>query len=171
MAAISSRSVIPHNPQWTPSEMTFGALYGMRGLRVPEQLIHHNNSNSPHPLPWRNAFVISAHLYFTLEDADSILSYMARNGNPAVLFFDKYYSAFFIATAALISVNAYTVLTDQTNKNVSDVSSQFDKFAVTVWKATPYLMLVSRLAINMLYIPYNKVFGLVSLAAAGFKWE
>ena len=44
-----------------------------------------------------------------------------------------------------------------------------DKFLVVIWKATPYLMLITNVALIILDLRKNIVIGMVSLATAGIS--
>lgn len=153
--------------QWNPPEVTLAMWDGFHRVRVWEQVINHNNSNSPKSLSWRSVIPVCSGLFFTHTRVFNFLSSLTEKGNQGALFFQNYEGAFAAATVALVILNGITILADQTNKNISDFPSQLDKFRLTVWKATPYLMLVTNIALLIIDIPQSKDLGLISLATAG----
>jgi hypothetical protein len=163
MAAALTRSMIS---TWSPAAVSLPALNGFHRLRVWERMINHSSSNEPSPLLWRSVISVSVGLLLTQLTASDVLSPLAEKGNPGALFFQNYESAFAVATFTLVVLNGITIFAGETNKNVSDFPSQLDQFRLAVWKTTPYLMLVTNIALLIIDIPQSKGLGLISLATA-----
>lgn len=106
-------------------------------------------------------------LYFTYETASKVLPYASRIGTIRSNFFQDYKAVFIVGTAALIALNAITLLQHLTNKKLSDVSLGMNKFLIVVWHITPYLMIVTNIALVMIKATYNSTEAWVTLAVTG----
>ena len=168
MAAVSTTSIKPI--QWTPADVTYGAHKGFLAARVWANLINYNNfEGKKPPHNWTAAIITGMNIFGSLARASKAFSPEFKPGKLQDNFFDNNLAEFFIGTVALIALNAITILRGQADKNVSEVPSTMDKFLVIVWKATPYLMLITNVALIILDLRKNIVIGMVSLAAVGIS--
>jgi len=168
MAAISKSPIKP--VQWTPAEVTYGAQDGRIAVRLWENLINYNNCElEKKPLEWTAAATVGLNIFGSLGRASDVFTPEWETGKVYDNFFANHEDAFTVGALALITFNAITVLRAQTNKKVSEVPSTMDKFLVVVWKATPYLMLITNVALIIIDLRNNKVIAMVSLAAVGIS--
>jgi hypothetical protein len=143
---------------------------GFGPSRVWGTFIKYNNYEGYKlPLDWKVAIITGMSIFGSLARASDVFSPEFEPGKLQDNFFDNHLAELFVGTVALITLNAMAILRKLTDKNVSDVPSTIDKFLVVVWKATPYLMLVTHVALIILDLRNNIVIGLVSLAAVGIS--
>jgi len=152
---------------WNASSLTYAAFEGRRSVRIWEVLINYNNSNSTKPQPWWVAADVAMGIIMTLGRASFVFSPEDALGKIQDTVFERHLEVIVCATLTLAAFNAIAVFREQTNKKVSDTTSRFDTLLIVVWKATPYLMLITNIALIIFDIPSNKVIGLFTLGVAG----
>ncbi len=160
MTAVATTPINP--PQWTPANVTYGAHKGCFAVRLWTNLINYNNfeGHKP-PLNWAIPVIMGMSIFGSLARASDVFYPELELGKSQDIFAS--------GTSALIMLNMITIARRQTHKKISEIPSTIDKFLVVVWKATPYVMLITNVALIILDLRKNIVIGMVSLATAGIS--
>jgi hypothetical protein len=153
--------------QWNMRNIVVAAFEGLHNNRIWEKIINYNNVSSRASLSLKSVMIVSFSICNVFRRAADVLSCTKKMGHIENNFLADHQSLFIAGTGALMALNITAIFKHHTNKNVSEVHSKMDSFLVIVWKATPYLMIVTNIALTIIDIRNNKIVGLVKLAVTG----
>lgn len=182
--------------QWTVGDVVIGARNGLYLNRFWERLFNYNAYPRKEPLTFhvpdyavqqlrrfqteedvqtnvanmREGLwpVLTAYtVYMTFKNAEIITHNAVSLGCMETHYFQDYRTVILAGTCTLIALNVITLLRHHTNKNLSDVKSILDKFLIVVWKATPYVMMITNITLIFIEAHYNPTGALVKLVVTG----
>ncbi len=165
MAAITPQLV--NTIQWNPAHVVYGVFDGFSAVRSWEKWIHYNNSDSKAPLSWVTNIGFMINIISTYNRIADVFSPNMDVEKIQDNFFERNLTVITIGGLAFMALNATAMYRGMTRTHLNDAKSNMDKFLVVVWKATPYLMLITNIALIVIDLRRNTVIAAVSLVTVG----
>lgn len=158
MAAIAQYFQIPNNitsGTWNWGDVAYGFRSGLLLTQPPVNVLLYNNL--PYPPDLQPLVLIS----FTLFPMNTLfkVARLCRSEKWVA----HYKPALALGTYALLGANAYTGRTGVYNQKISHARTYKNKFLITIWKATPYLVLLTNIALTIIELRVNRMKALVGL--------
>ncbi len=165
MAAIAQYFQIPNNitsGTWNWGDVAYGFRSGLFLNQTPLDLIRYNKL--PYP---QNLDLLTLMNYVSFPSTTlSKVERLARSEN----WIATHGRVFELGAYALISANAYTVWARIYNLKISQVRSPKHKILITVWKMTPYLVLLTNIVLTIIEFRINRMKALVGLTVMAVTW-
>lgn len=158
MAAIAQYFQIPNNitsGTWNWGDVAYGFRSGLFLNQTPLDLIRYNKSPYPQDL---NLLRLMNCVSFPTTTLSKVTR-LARSDN----WIATHGRAIELGAYVLIGANAFAAARKVYNLKISQVRSPKDKILITVWKMTPYLVLLTNIVLTMIEFRINRMKALVSL--------
>lgn len=159
MAAIAQYFQTPNNitsGTWNWGDVAFGFRSGLLLNEAPLSMIQYNNLEFPRML---DALALTSFVMIPLSTSANVAK-LARSEN----WIAQYKKTFSFGALALMGANGYTAATKVYTRKFSQARTPFQKFLAVAWKTTPYLMLLTNIALTIIELRVNRMKAAVSLA-------
>jgi hypothetical protein len=157
-AAIAGFFQTPNNitlGTWNWGDVAYGFRSGLFLNQGPLRLISYNNL--PHS-PNVTSQALMSNVMMPFNTVGKVTKLAQREN-----WIGQHKQAFLLGIFALMGANGYAAQQELYNKKFSQTRSPLDKFFIAIWRTTPYLVLLTHIALTIIELRVNRMKALVGL--------